>query len=64
MRQILVPFDGSKAAESALGVAVDLALQHDASINLLHVLLREAEADQLLDLPGISTLPTRKSWMS
>jgi len=51
---ILVPFDGSKAAQRALDVAVDLALQHRASINLLHVLLHDAEADQLLDLPGIS----------
>lgn len=54
MRRILVPFDGSKAAERALDVAVDLALQHDASISLLHVLLHDAEADPLLNLPGIS----------
>lgn len=56
MRRILVPFDGSTAAESALGVAVDLAKHHDASISLLHVLLHEAEADQLLNLPGISNV--------
>jgi len=57
MKRILVPFDGSKAAESALGVAVDLALQHGASVKLLHVLLHEAEADQLLGLPGIADTP-------
>ena len=54
MKTILVPFDGSKAAESALDVAVDLALQHGAGIRLLHVLLHESEADELLDLPGVS----------
>ena len=54
MKTILVPFDGSKAAESALDVAVDLALQHGAGIRLLHVLLQDAEADELLDLPGVS----------
>jgi len=56
MRRILVPFDGSKAAKSALDVAVDLARQHDADIDLLHVLLHDAEADQLLNLPGISAV--------
>ena len=54
MRTILVPFDGSKAAQRALDVAVDLAVQHGASIILLHVLLHDAEADQLLGLPGLS----------
>ena len=54
MRMILVPFDGSKAAQSALDVAVDLAVQHQANITLLHILLHDAEADQLLSLPGIS----------
>lgn len=54
MRRILVPFDGSEAARSALDVAVDLALQHEASMSLLHVLLHEAEADQLLSLPEVS----------
>ncbi len=56
MRRILVPFDGSTAAESALGVAVDLAKHHNADVSLLHVLLHDAEADQLLDLPGMSTV--------
>ena len=54
MRMILVPFDRSKAAQRALDVAVDLAVQHGASISLLHVLLHDAEANQLLGLPGIS----------
>jgi len=57
MKRILVPFDGSTAAESALGVAVDLALQHGASLTLVHVLLHEAEAEQLLNLPGIADVP-------
>lgn len=54
MKNILVPFDGSKASQSALSVAVDLALQHEAGISLLHVLLHDAEADQLLSLPDVS----------
>lgn len=57
MKRVLVPFDGSKAAERALGVAVDLTLQHGADLTLLHVLLHEAEADQLLHLPGIADVP-------
>jgi nucleotide-binding universal stress UspA family protein len=32
MQSILVPTDGSEAAEKAFGVALDLALQHGATI--------------------------------
>ena len=55
MKTILVPTDGSAAAEKALDVALDLAEKHGAAIKLLHVLLRDKEPDELLRLPGLST---------
>ena len=50
MKTILVPTDGSDAAEKALDLALDLARQHNATIKLLHVLLRDKEPDELLRL--------------
>lgn len=54
MQSILVPTDGSEAAEKAFGVALDLALQHGATIKVLHVLLRNKEPGELLRLPEVS----------
>lgn len=54
MKTILVPTDGSIAAEKALTVALDLAEKHSANIKLLHVLLREMEPDELLRLPELA----------
>jgi nucleotide-binding universal stress UspA family protein len=51
MKTILVPTDGSEAAEKALNVALDLAEKHIADIKLLHVLLRDKEPHELLRLP-------------
>ncbi len=51
MKTILVPTDGSEPAQKALDLALDLALQHEAKVQLLHVLLRDKEADELLRLP-------------
>lgn len=53
MKTILVPTDGSEAAEKALDVAFDLARQHGATIKLLHVLLRDKEPEDLLQLPDV-----------
>lgn len=53
MKTILVPTDGSEAAVKALGVALDLARQHEANLRLMHVLLRDKEADELLRLPDV-----------
>lgn len=54
MKTILVPTDGSVAANKALDVALDLALQHGAAVKIMHVLLRDKEPDQLLQLPEIA----------
>ncbi len=54
MKTILVPTDGSTAAEKALDLALDLAQKHDADLKLLHVLLRDKEPDELLRLPELS----------
>lgn len=54
MKTILVPTDGSAAAEKALDLALDLAEKHNANIKLMHVLLRDKEPDELLRLPELS----------
>ena len=54
MQTILVPTDGSEAAERATEVALDLALQHSAKIKLLHALLRNKEPGELLRLHDVS----------
>lgn len=51
MKTILVPTDGSAAADKALDLALDLARQHGAALSLLHVLLRDKEPEELLRLP-------------
>lgn len=53
MKTILVPTDGSEPAIKALDLALDLACQHAASVRLLHVLLRDKEAEELLRLPDL-----------
>ena len=53
MKRILVAIDGSRAADKALEVALDLAEQHQGEIRLLHVLLRDKEPTELLRLPDL-----------
>ena len=53
MKTILVPTDGSEPAMKALDLALDLARQHEAKVQLLHVLLRDKEADELLRLADV-----------
>lgn len=38
INRILVPTDGSAAANRAVGLAAELAMKHDASVYLLHVI--------------------------
>lgn len=54
MKTILMPTDGSSAADKALDLALDLAKLHDASLKILHVLLRDKEPWELLRLPEMS----------
>jgi len=54
MKTILMPTDGSTAADKALEVALDLAQQHGASLKILHVLLRDKEPWELLRLPEVA----------
>ncbi|MDA7946807.1 MAG: universal stress protein [Hyphomicrobiaceae bacterium] len=58
MDTILVPTDGSVAAEKALDLAFDLAEKHDARIKVLHILLRDKEPDELLRLPELAAADT------
>lgn len=53
MKTILVPTDGSSAAEKALELALDLAEKHGAHLKLMHVLLRDKEPIDLLRLPQL-----------
>ena len=55
LKTILVAIDGSKAAEKALTVAMDLARQHRAQLKLLHVLLRDKEPEELLRLADLAS---------
>ena len=54
MKTILIPTDGSAAADKALDLALDLAECKGAKIKLFHVLLRDKEPDELLRLPGVA----------
>jgi nucleotide-binding universal stress UspA family protein len=54
LKRILVAIDGSRAADKALEVGLDLAEQHQAEIRLLHVLLRDKEPTELLRLPDLA----------
>jgi len=58
MKTILVPTDGSIAAEKALDLALDLAEKHNACIKLFHVLLRDKEPNELLRLPELAEANT------
>jgi nucleotide-binding universal stress UspA family protein len=53
MKTILVPTDGSAAAEKALQVAFDLAEARDGVVKIVHVLLSDKEPGELLRLPDI-----------
>ena len=44
------------AADKALGIALDLAQQHNASLALMHVLLHDKEPDELLRLPDLDAV--------
>ena len=54
MKTILIPTDGSAAADKALDLALDLAQCKGAKIKLFHVLLRDKEPEELLRLPGVA----------
>jgi nucleotide-binding universal stress UspA family protein len=56
--------DGSKAADKALDVALDLAKHRKARVALLHVLLRDKEPEELVrlsDLAGLGLASQLKS---
>jgi len=55
MRTILVPIDGSDHAAKALDLACDLATLHGGRVALLHVLLHNRSAGELLALPVAET---------
>ena len=58
MKTILMPTDGSEPAVKALDVALDLACQHEANVRLMHVLLRDKEAESSrTNWPSPSVLP-------
>ena len=47
VKNILVPIDGSKHAESALELASDLAARYEAKLHVMHVLLRGEVPDEI-----------------
>lgn len=51
MRTILVPVDGSDHSMKAIDLACDLARAHGGRVALMHVLLHDRAADELLRLP-------------
>ena len=50
MKSILVSVDGSPYATRAMSIACDLAAQHQAGLKLLHVLMRDKDPSDLLNL--------------
>lgn len=46
-KKILCPLDGSSHADQALALAVDVAKKYDASLVLVHVLLRNVNSSEL-----------------
>ncbi len=59
MNTILVPTDGSEAADKAVKLACDLAAKHDARVCLLHVLLRDKEPENLRKLAAASEIDAK-----
>ncbi len=59
MNTILVPTDGSEAADKAVTLACDLAVKHDAQICLLHVLLRDKEPEDLRRLAAAGEIDAK-----
>jgi nucleotide-binding universal stress UspA family protein len=53
MKVILVPTDGSLAADKALDIALDLVEKHEAALVLMHVLLKDKEPNEILRLPEL-----------
>ena len=49
-QNILVSIDGSRQSECALDVAVDVARQYQASLHLVHAVLRECSIDDLREI--------------
>lgn len=47
MKNILCALDGSKNAEKALGLAVELAIKFDGRLVLFHVLMRNLDATEI-----------------
>jgi nucleotide-binding universal stress UspA family protein len=56
MKKILVPTDGSAPADKAVDLACDLAAAHGARLCLLHVLLRDKEAEDLHRMAAVGEL--------
>jgi len=55
VKNILVPYDGSKHADTALQLASDLAARYEAKLHVMHVLLRgdvPKEIRELSDIEG------------
>lgn len=57
-RRILVPLDGSKLAEEALGPAVDLAMAEDAELLLLHIVHPVPLPTVNYEMAWVGPLPT------
>jgi nucleotide-binding universal stress UspA family protein len=55
--KILVPLDGSDHAAKALDIALDMAMARGAALVLVHVLLRDAEPEELKRLARLEPLP-------
>jgi nucleotide-binding universal stress UspA family protein len=56
MKSILVSVDGSPYATRAMSIACDLAAQHQANLKLLHVLMRDKDPSDFLNLPIASEI--------
>ena len=56
MKSILVSVDGSPYATRAMSIACDLAALHQADLKLLHVLMRDKDPGDFLNLPIASEI--------
>jgi len=53
VKNILVPYDGSKHAETALELAADLAARYGARLHVMHVLLRGDVPKEIRELSSV-----------
>jgi nucleotide-binding universal stress UspA family protein len=61
MQSILVAVDGSELSRKALGMAIDLAVQYDAKLSIVHVHLHGRPVDELSKMAEVEHMVSHAS---